>query len=392
MYINKHSRVLCVLPKYSFGLKKREFSTEYQAFYYSLKKNFKNFFFFDSLEINKNTFLINSHLIQTCKKIKPDFIFFSIAYNEIYIETLREIKKKFNPILFNWCSDDSWRFKEHSILLAPFFDYMITTEPEAHNKYKSHGHKSILTHWGCPDSWITKPKKSKKCKYDVLFIGSSYFNRDKNINYLRKKKINVSCYGYGWKNKPLKYSEFRKKVNNSKISINFSKSRKGVLQTKARIFENTGCGSMCITQTSRNLRKYFSLSEVVDFITLDELEKKIKYFLKNSKKRDAIAQKGFQKCKKKYTYDKIVKNIFFKKKFIKKKNIVQEKINKNSFFLKKQIYESIFKLSYNFLCLLFNKDKAKKIIKRMIFEFEWRVKGSKTYSKNSFVNCVNEIF
>ena len=149
---------------------------------------------------------------------------------------------------------------------------------------------------------------------------------------------------------------------------------------------------MCITQTSRDLRKYFSLNEVVDFITLDELEKKIKYFLKNSKKRDAIAQKGFQKCKKKYTYDKIVKNIFFKKNFIKKKNIVQEKINKNSFFFKKQIYEPIFKLSYNFLCLLFNKDIAKKIIKRMIFEFEWRVKGSKTYSKNSFVNCVNEIF
>ena len=49
MLINKNSKVLCVLPKYAYGVKEREYSAEYQSFYYSLRNNFKNFFFFNSI-------------------------------------------------------------------------------------------------------------------------------------------------------------------------------------------------------------------------------------------------------------------------------------------------------------------------------------------------------
>ena len=32
-----------------------------------------------------------------------------------------------------------------------------------------------FSHWGCPDHWIRNPVISKKCKYDVSFVGKSLF-------------------------------------------------------------------------------------------------------------------------------------------------------------------------------------------------------------------------
>lgn len=394
MFINKNSKVLCVLPKYSYGLKEREYSTEYQSFYYSLKNNFKNFFFFNSININKSNSKTNEDLIKIIHRIKPDIIFFSIAYNEIYIETLQKIKSETNSILLNWCSDDSWRLYEHSFLLAPFFDYMLTTDLYAHQQYKLNGFGSILTSWGCPDYWITKPKEFKKCKYDVLFIGSSYFGRDRNIEYLKKKKIKVDCYGYGWPKKPLNYLDVKKKINNSKIALNFSKSRKGVLQTKARVFENTGCGSMCISEKSKDLRKYFKSNEVVDFVSIVDLEKKIKFYLRNPEKRDAVAIKGFEKCKKKYSYSAIIKKIFFNRKLVIKKSnldIINKLINNKVSFLN-QFISFLFKLLLNLTISIFKKQIPKKIIRRIFFELEWRTSGFRTYSKYSLINTIDEIF
>jgi spore maturation protein CgeB len=387
MLINKNSKVLCFLPKYSYGLKEREYSTEYQSFYYSLKSNFKNFFFFNSININKSKSKINEGLIKIIHNIKPDIIFSSIAYNEIYIETLQKIKIETNSILLNWCSDDSWRLNQHSLLLATYFDYMITTEEIAHKNYKLNGQKSILSNWGCPDLWITKPKKSLNCKYDVIFLGSSYFGRDKNIEYLKKNNISVTCYGYGWKNSSLNYRDVKKKINNSKIAINFSKSRNGILQTKARVFENTGCGSMCITETSPSLRKFFSTNEVIDFKSLVDLKNKINFYLKNPKKRDIIANRSFKKCKSKYSYSKIVKKILYNK------NLAKKNTTNSSLFVgqtKTSFIKFLFLFFFKFLHFI-NNQKLNKIIKRIIFEIEYRYSGSKVFSKHSLINTIDEI-
>jgi spore maturation protein CgeB len=388
--INKHTRVMCVLPKYSFGDKNREYSTEYQSFYYSLKKKFKKFYYFNSLKPRNSRDALNSSLLKECEKFKPDCIFFSIAFNEIYIETLIKIKKKNRVLLLNWCSDDSWRYKEHTRFFSNYFDYMVTTDLDVHKKYKESGVKSILTSWGCPDYLIQKPKKSIDCKFDVIFIGSSYFGRKEAINYLRKKNIKIHCYGYGWENKPIKIKDLGLKMNNSKIAINFSRSRKNVMQTKARVFEATGCGSLCISEKSKDLRSFFKPNEIIDYNDLLNLEKKINYYLKYSKQRDLIANNGYKKCKKKFTYSKILNKIFLSAKF---KNSRLDL--KPSLFIdtkKKELYFIIVK-TLNFILLkilsnLFNKDKASKVLRRLIFELEWRIRGMKTYTKSGWVNRI----
>lgn len=392
-FINKDSKILCVMPKYSYGEKRREFSTEYQSIYYTLKSKYKNIFYFDSMNNLKSREDLNNDLIKKCLTLKPDCVFFAIAFNEIFIETLIKIKKKTNPLIINWCSDDSWRYDEHSFFYSDFIDYMVTTDRNAFKKYNNIGNKAILTSWGCPDEWINKPKKSTKCKYDVIFIGSSYFGRKKHIRYLKSKKIKIKCFGFGWNNKPIKFSEMSNKINNSKIAINFSKSRKGVLQTKARIFEVTGCGSLCITEQSNDLNKFFNKKEVVTFHNLNNLEKKIKYYLKNENLRDKKVSKSFLRCKKNYTYSKILNNILFKQKFYKKDIFVKNVSFSNNTFDK--IFFNIIKfLNYIFLTIftfLISKKFSYKILRRLLFEIEWRVRGYKTYTRSGWVNNLYDI-
>ena len=58
-----------------------------------------------------------------------------------------------------------------------------------------------------------------KCKYDVSFIGKSYFDRKNIINYLKSNNIKVKCFGYGWGTRILKDSEISNIFRLSKISL-----------------------------------------------------------------------------------------------------------------------------------------------------------------------------
>jgi hypothetical protein len=59
---------------------------------------------------------------------------------------------------------------------------------------------------------------------------------------------------------------------------------------------------------------------------------------------------------------------------------------------KKDLYFIIFRI-LNFALLkilsnLFNKNKASRFLRRLIFEFEWRVRGINTYTKNGWLNRI----
>ncbi len=382
----KKTKIICALPKFSYGEKSRDYSTEYQSFYPEIKKKFSSSLFFNTVNKNFTIEDMNKKFIDICLNYKPNYIFMSLSNYEIYIETLIFIKQNLNTILLNWCSDDSWRFEEHSKLYGKYFDYSITTDRKAHAKYKLNKLNSILANWGCPNQWLIKPKKSKTCKYEISFIGSSYMGRDRIINKLKKEGYKVNCYGYGWKNKPVKSSRFSKILNDSKISLNFARSRKNVMQTKARIFEITGCGSLCLTENSPDTNKFFKNNkELIIFKNYNDLTAKLSFILKNNSKRDEIAYQGFKKCKNNYLYSKIINQIF--KKINKKKINIKENIIEYN-YLKSIFY--LFFLGLKILSLFFSKiinyKKSEKIFRRISFELELRIRPELIYSKKGWTS------
>ncbi len=385
--MKKTKKIMCVLPKYSYGDIDRGISPEYNAIYKSIKKNFYKVYYFDTLAL-QNLNKTNSDLFNKVKKIKPDIIFFAISSYEINIETLVKIKKNFKCFMINWSSDDEWRFYQHSKLLSPYFDCMITTSKKAKKHYDEAKKFSILSHWGCPDEWIGIPLIAKKCRYDVTFVGKSYFDRKSIIEYLISQNIKVTCFGYGWGTRILKDNEISKIFRNSKISLNFSTTRGSDKSLKARVFEVTGAGGFLMTEHSDNLENFFNRKQISIFKTKEELSKKIKKILSNNKLRDEMVSIS-SKVSKYYSYSNIIKKIFneIEKKKSKRKNNLEIIDFKKLSSLELNILKTYKMMTITMLNLFFDKKKSLRISRRLLFELEWRVRREKTYTSAGW--CFN---
>jgi spore maturation protein CgeB len=382
-------KILCLLHKHQFGSLEYPISVEYKLIYKTLKKINKNTFFFDTHK-EKSIHLSNLKILECVKRIKPELIFCHQSFYEIYSETFCAIRSICSPLIINWCSDDSWRYEQHSSLIAKSFDYQITTYKSAHNNNIKNKINSILSHWGCDENFFIKPNKKSSYLYDVCFIGNSYLGRKKIIQELKDLGISVECFGKGW-GKIIDDKQLPLVMNNSKININFSKSRGNQLQTKARIFEIIGAGGFCISEKSNEIKDFFRENrEIVIFNNLAELRDKIKYYLKNEIKRKSICNKGYLRCFKNYSYKKIIQNIL---KLTSKKKPKKPNINfsyKDLNFLTRspslilRLYKSI---SIIIFMTFFSKEKAVKFSRRLLFEIEWRIRGDKTYSSKGW--CSN---
>jgi len=387
----KINRPACILPKYLYGQKEFGFSPEYNAIYLPLKKKFPNIKFFDSLGI-KNIKSLNKKIINFCTKEKIDFIFFSVYHYEIYTETLKELKLSLGIYLVNWSSDDSWRFNQHSKLLSSYFDTMITTSKEANSYYKKNKKNSILASWGCPDHWYAKPISFKYCKYDILFVGKSYFDRKKIITNLKKDKFNVTCYGSDWGTRSLDNKEVFKKIRQSKISLNFSKSRGGIKQTKARVFEIMGSGGFCLTEKSPEIYNFFKKSDLETFSSYQDLKKKLKKYLNNEMLRQKVANEGNKKVKK-FFYSTIIKKILNQLQYTRHQgDTFKSQLDKKESLILYLIFWTYKNLGLLILKTIFTEKKTIKILRRILFEVEWRLRGELVYSKYGWCSKFFDVF
>jgi hypothetical protein len=84
-----------------------------------------------------------------------------------------------------------------------------------------------------------------------------------------------------------------------------------VPQTKLRHFEVPGTGAFQLTNTNPELSELFTPGkEVAFFDDNDDLCDKIVYYLKNEKKRLAIAEAGFERAHREHTLDHRVRTLF----------------------------------------------------------------------------------
>jgi spore maturation protein CgeB len=179
--------------------------------------------------------------------------------------------------------------------------------------------------------------------YDVTFVGKAHGNRSQVIRKLQEAGIKVHVWGSGWESGRLSQEEMIRVFNESRIYLNlsnastplysrspslvqryvkrfFSTLRDSLFKTavsargdnenqhypeqiKGRNFEVPGCGGFLLTGKAENLEAYYEIDEeVACFDDMDDLIKKVKYYLRDEQLRETIAAKGYRRTLDEHTY------------------------------------------------------------------------------------------
>ncbi len=345
-------RILYCALKYDYGIPSRGFSYEHENFYhtlFSMSNLDVTYFPFDEIMRRVGRRALNQELLERVERLSPDLCFFVLFTDEITQDTIREITRRGQTLTFNWFSDDQWRFESYSKHWATLFHWVSTTDKRAIEKYRTLGYDTVIpTQWAC-SSRILREHRGMDSKYEVTFVGQPHSNRRKTVTELKRRGLNVECWGHGWPRGRVSQDEMVQIFQQSRINLNFPASSTHLgwkpivkifvrrrandemrlnrpaefidqfkalvgprrLQIKARNFEIPGAGGFLLTGPAENLEEYYLPGkEIETFNSFDDLVEKLEYYLSHDQQRESIRVAGHARTRSEHTYEKRFLEIF----------------------------------------------------------------------------------
>ncbi|MHB8138201.1 MAG: CgeB family protein [Smithellaceae bacterium] len=403
-------KILCAFGEYNYGKRERGQGYEFSNFLPALKALGHDVVFFETLDRDRYSDFahLNRLFIEMVQKERPDVIFCTLMHYELWLETLDLAKGICDATFINWATDDSWKYRQFSRLIASHFDLYATTYVTALEKAKQDGLDNFyLTQWAASGKTLQAPLAAKDCRYSVSFVGSCYGNRMKWIEGLRQRGVTVDCFGHGWDNGPVAAEEIPRIIQNSAISLNFGDSETMMdgfsfarsRQIKARIFEVPGCGGFLLTQPADDLDRYYTPGlEVATFNDLEDLALKIDHYLNHHDERDKIARAAHEKTRSEHTYEirfaKLLETAGYRvnnEHNPKNAKACSSPVREFADFPilearhKPNAYLRFLREALTFPCvILWGKQRGPRAARRILFELSWRLCGSTTYSASGW--------
>ena len=290
----------------------------YQIYYLTLKKIFPKITTFDSKKnyFKKGRDETNNLLLNKIKNENPDLIIFALDNEEIKVETFFELRRNYPQIkkTILICDDDS-RFETWSRYYALFFDLIIQSPPMQKN-YLNEGIPYSAFHFDY-NTYKLEPMNIEK-KYDISFIGRPKADRVEIARFLKKNGIKIALFGWGWHEYsdlkdiyygPLDQADYTKVINQSKINLNFTKAgfseEQQHFNMKGRFFEVALCKAFQLIEYYPGLEQFFKDKYDVGYYRdNNDLLNKIKYYLKNEKEREKIAEQSYKTVITKFNREK----------------------------------------------------------------------------------------
>lgn len=254
-------------------------------------------------------------ILHTVNKFRVD-TFFTIGGEQIREETLRELKAR-GIKTAAWQIDDPYMLTEDYgkdiRKKLPFYDLIYTT-----NKYSlekiyprlNYPAKVKFLPFGFDPAFHCNLRSDKL--YHMTFIGSSF--PDRKNKYISKFLGLIELWGSNdpiWNHKGrISHSSMVELTNQSRINLNFSdQPANGVKCLKNRVTEVLGCGQFLLTERFPELEEMFTVGKDLDcFDSLEELDEKARFYIRNEAAREKIAKAGERKVKK-FSYEKLISGI-----------------------------------------------------------------------------------
>ena len=251
-------------------------------------------------------------ILSAIDEFKPELIttsFFGDTH-ELSPEFLREISSRVPLVV---CAPDDTTFgKWQPICFAQSADAVLVSDYYEQFKYQELSIPTVHYWLYGLDFYYPLPYRNREI--DVSFVGDcTKADRLECIEFLRENGIHVVAYGKGTEHGFVSRMELLKIISKSKINLNFTKITvpKNILkknpwraylgQVKGRPFEVAQMKSFCLSEFSEDLVLAFEMGKEMDmFQNKEEMLEKIKYYLANDAKREAMATKSFEKAESKY--------------------------------------------------------------------------------------------
>ncbi len=386
--------ILCVFGEHAYGNPARGEGYEYTNFLPALRRLGHRVSFFESFsrEPYADFAELNRALLKRVEETSPDVVFCVLMQYEVWIETMRLIRKS-GPLLVNWSTDDSWKYPMFSRLIGTEWDLSVTTYPNAVGWYQRDGIGRVyLSQWAANVEALTPPLPAAACRYPVSFVGAAYGNRPAMVDALRREGIDVACFGHGWPAGPVEAKQISEIVRSSQISLNFSEGSQNGLggasgrQIKARVFEVPGYGGCLLTEQAPDLERYFHVGEeILTFEGPDDLVGAVKSLLADSDHRDAIARRGFERVSREHTYDRRFNELLevLGRQFVQRPRVsidwpeFEAAASRHRFGPALKMLRTVIVACTT---LFWGKQRGPRAARRMVFEQSWRLFSAHTYT------------
>lgn len=394
-------KILFVCGEHNYGDPRRGAGYEFGNMLPALRTLGHEVLFFESWDKNayRSYADLNQQLLDKVVDLRPDVVFFVFMNYEIWIETLDTIRGCCNAFVVDWAPDDSWKFRESSRFLLPHVDLHCTTYPETAVAANAAGlGRVIVTQWAANAADLMPPKPARDCSIPVSFVGTAYGNRRRWIAGLKRRGIDVACFGQGWQSGPLTDERVKEVIRDSAISLNFADS--GLVfeggrigrsrQIKARTFEVPGLGGFLMTEDADRLAEFYRPDrELVLFRDLDSLVERIRYFLEHPEERDTIAQAGYERTRAEHTYEKRLGAVMEAVRLA--RSVEPGRIStrcsdaRRNMTLLVRMHEHVQrwmplrKMLLGIARLIFGPTRGPRAARRLTYEIYWRIYGERTY-------------
>ena len=202
-----------------------------------------------------------------------------------------------------WLKKDGYRMG--SVGLGSGVDLTLTTAPEACRWYAVEKMPALFWPLASDEKLFLNENNSNK-DINILFIGNRYGIRGKLIDYLKRRGIQVSCYGKGWENGFVDADENIRLSKSALIilGIGVVGHTSDVYTLKLRDFDALMTGALYITHRNPDLLKLFKEGVHLEcYKDAEELYTKLSFYIKNPKKCFEIGKNGNQIARKKHTWD-----------------------------------------------------------------------------------------
>jgi spore maturation protein CgeB len=200
--------------------------------------------------------------------------------------------------------DDEHYFEPLHRYYAPFFDLVLTTNPEC-ERYRPLGVEPIFQP-GVFSSAVFNPGTERRKDYDVSFIGAmDKVGRERYATALSRAGIEVRLFGAGTRAGIVTQDQVVEIYRRSRINLNFTGGalrtplerdpavNRNVRQVKGRMSKIALCGSFVLSEDAPGIARLFKVGEEIDvFHDEQQLVEKVRFYLAHEAQREAMATRA----------------------------------------------------------------------------------------------------